>query len=145
LDAFNKDIEQYKYEAMKTWSRHDVFSLINDVVAVSQPDTLVINQGLWRMNRSPATIQRLASVCHKAAPHVIWKTTTRAFYIEGSFDSEAFRSILRQNNFSIFDAYNITAAYPKEAYWDLQHLENHVYTELNTEFLKQFMCSEAAR
>jgi hypothetical protein len=136
LKHFNEDLLQFTKKAS---AKYNIVSFLDKVIGVVAPDILVLNQGFWPMNRSIQHMASIAAAARRVAKAVVWKTTTSPKN-KVKTDSDAFLKVLKSFDLSIFDAYALTLNNPAEKYWDKVHFSNDVYSELNSNFLKKFVC-----
>ncbi len=136
LKRYDEDVRQF---VSKVDVNYDIVSFLDDVVSAMTPDILVLNQGFWPMNRSDVIMANISAAAHRAADVVVWKTTT-APRNKKKTDKDIFLQLLKSFGVSIFDAYTLTLNATAHDYWNVNHFSNNIYSELNSKFLKEFVC-----
>jgi len=121
---------------------------IAEVVTRMQPPptVLVLNMGQWGPPPNASYLEAIHAVARRAAPRVLWKTTTR---MRKSGPTKWLRTdmLARRTFVEIFDAARLTRSLSDRDYWDVRHFLPHVYNHLNAALLRQlygppFRCEE---
>ena len=111
---------------------------IAQVVAQMQPPptVLLLNMGLWGPPPNASYLEDIYAVARRAAPRVVWKTTTR---MRKSGPTKWLRTdmLARRTFREIFDAARLTRSLSSRDYWDARHFVPHVYNHLNAALLRQ--------
>jgi hypothetical protein len=146
--------------ASPTWAASGLVALARRVVDTYQPDTVVINSGLW-LNSTFATPERMRDLASVSAllraytvHELIWKATTPSFYLCESTEVQshsAERTLLlpalraQSPPWRIFDAFTPLAplheaesngTFPRGTFfYDMFHPQPEVYRSLNEAML----------
>ena len=111
---------------------------ITKVVAKMKPPptVLMLNMGLWGPPPNASYLKEIETAARKAAPRVLWKTTTR---MRKSGPTKWLRTdLLARRVFpEVFDAARLTRSLTDRDYWDPRHVLAHVYNHLNAALLRQ--------
>ncbi len=111
---------------------------IAEIVARLQPPptVLLLNMGQWGPPPNASYLADIDAVARRAAPRVLWKTTTR---MRKSGPTKWLRTdmLARRTFREIFDAARLTRSLTSRDYWDPRHFVPHVYNHLNAALLRQ--------
>lgn len=111
---------------------------IAEVVAQLQPPPTVIllNMGQWGPPPNVSYLAAIDAVARRAAPRVLWKTTTR---MRKSGPTKWLRTdmLARRTFREVFDAARLTRSLTDRDFWDSRHFVPHVYNHLNAALLRQ--------
>ena len=111
---------------------------ISNVVAkmLPKPTVLVLNMGMWGPPPNASYLADILQLAQRAAPRVLWKTTTR---MRKAGPTKWLRTdLLARRVFpEIFDAARLTRGLSARDYWDPFHVLPHVYNHLNAALLRQ--------
>ena len=100
------------------------------------PTVLILNCGLWG-SPDKEDLTELRAAAKRAAPRVLWKTTTTQSSSAGSTKWVPNDKAARRTFDEVFDAANLTSAVPRELYWNNNHFRAPVYNHLNAALLRQ--------
>ena len=100
------------------------------------PTVLILNSGLWGALNNESFATALAAAAGRAAPRVLWKSTTR---VRNAGDSKWRRTdlVARRIFREVYDAAYLTRGSSVADYWDPRHFLPHVYNRLNAALLWQ--------
>ena len=101
------------------------------------PTVLLLNMGQWGALPGEGYARSLLAAAQRAAPRVLWKTTTR---MRKGGPTKWLRtdSLARRVFPEIYDAaFHTRGADPATDYWDPRHFRPRVYNDLNAALLRQ--------
>ena len=100
------------------------------------PTVLILGSGLWGALNNESFAAALEAAARRAAPRVLWKTTTR---MRNAGDSKWRRTdlVARRTFREVYDTAYLTRGSSAADYWDPRHFLPHVYNRLNVALLWQ--------
>jgi len=100
------------------------------------PTVLILNTGMWQALPSATYAIDLRERAQRAAPRVVWKTTTRMRQA-GETKWQRTDLLARRIFDEVYDSAYLTRRLVDSDYWDARHFLPHVYNALNAALLRQ--------